>query len=199
MSLQLLLFYSRCHSTIDDKLQSYIIAFSLESCRRSASRMTTPVYVLQHNAIANYASIKLISLLVHINVGRRSSHQPIAAQLAHLHWSSGHDFRLSGVKSRQARETRVRFPDGEHILLFFCYRSVMAMGTFFSWSWWKALAQSFASWWAALRYHNLSQPVRAHLYVRELPQCSYDNAQYFTRGTDTCGDSIRVRIQLALG
>jgi hypothetical protein len=46
------------------------------------------------------------------------AHQPIPAQLAHLHWSSGHDFRLSRVKSRQARETRVRFPDGEHPILF---------------------------------------------------------------------------------
>ena len=46
-------------------------------------------------------------------------HQPIPAQLAHLHWSSGHDFRLSRVKSRQARETGVRFPDGELILLLF--------------------------------------------------------------------------------
>ena len=40
-------------------------------------------------------------------------HIPIPAQLVYLHWSSGHDFRLSRVKSRQARETRVRFPDGE--------------------------------------------------------------------------------------
>jgi hypothetical protein len=48
---------------------------------------------------------------------RKLLHQPIAAQLAYLHWSSGHDFRLSRVISRQARETRVRFPDGE--LLFF--------------------------------------------------------------------------------
>jgi hypothetical protein len=47
------------------------------------------------------------------------SYQPIPDQLAYLHWSSGHDFRLSGVKSRQARETRVRFPDGE---LLFCPR-----------------------------------------------------------------------------
>ena len=44
-------------------------------------------------------------------------HQPIPAQLAYLHWSSGHDFRLSRVKSRQARETGVRFPDGELPLL----------------------------------------------------------------------------------
>jgi hypothetical protein len=45
-------------------------------------------------------------------------HQPIPAQLAYLHWSSGHDFRLSRVKPRQARETRVRFPDGELMFLF---------------------------------------------------------------------------------
>jgi hypothetical protein len=48
-------------------------------------------------------------------------HQPIPAQLAYLHWSSGHDFRLSRVRSRQARETRVRFPDGEHLFLFLSY------------------------------------------------------------------------------
>jgi hypothetical protein len=47
-------------------------------------------------------------------------HEPIPGQLAYLHWSSGHDFRLSGVKSRQARETRVRFPDGEHHVFVFC-------------------------------------------------------------------------------
>jgi hypothetical protein len=52
--------------------------------------------------------------------GENCFHQPIPAQLAHLHWSSGHDFRLSRVKSRQARETRVRFPDGEHTFLYFC-------------------------------------------------------------------------------
>jgi hypothetical protein len=59
---------------------------------------------------------------IHTNLCRKNMkrdgdnyfHQPIPAQLAHLHWSSGHDFRLSRVKSRQARETRVRFPDGEH-------------------------------------------------------------------------------------
>ena len=52
---------------------------------------------------------------------RRISHHvtPIPAQLVHLHWSSGHDFRLSRVTSRQARETRVRFPDGELHFLFF--------------------------------------------------------------------------------
>jgi hypothetical protein len=46
--------------------------------------------------------------------------KPIPAQLAYLHWSSGHDFRLSRVISRQARETRVRFPDGEHHVFAFC-------------------------------------------------------------------------------
>jgi hypothetical protein len=65
-------------------------------------------------------------------------YQPIAAQLAYLHWSSGHDFRLSRVVSRQARETRVRFPDGEHILLFsgiLCIGgSSRANGVSFSWS-----------------------------------------------------------------
>jgi hypothetical protein len=44
--------------------------------------------------------------------------KPIPAQLAYLHWSSGHDFRLSRVKSLQARETRVRFPDGEQNVVF---------------------------------------------------------------------------------
>ena len=53
---------------------------------------------------------------IHCVLAGHSPIKPIPAQLAHLHWSSGHDFRLSRVKSRQARETRVRFPDGE--LLF---------------------------------------------------------------------------------
>jgi hypothetical protein len=57
-------------------------------------------------------------LVVYILSEQDAFHQPIPAQLAHLHWSSGHDFRLSRVKSRQARETRVRFPDGE---LTFCF------------------------------------------------------------------------------
>jgi hypothetical protein len=57
-------------------------------------------------------------------LSRKLLHQPIAAQLAYLHWSSGHDFRLSRVISRQARETRVRFPDGEHLFLFWYDRHV---------------------------------------------------------------------------
>jgi hypothetical protein len=50
----------------------------------------------------------------------------LPAQLAHLHWSSGHDFRLSRVNSRQARETRVRFPDGEHLLFDFSIHRKLA-------------------------------------------------------------------------
>jgi hypothetical protein len=59
--------------------------------------------------------------------GEKCFHQPIPAQLAHLHWSSGHDFRLSRVKSRQARETRVRFPDGELMLLCFFLSIVLSV------------------------------------------------------------------------
>ena len=74
-----------------------------------------PVSVLY----GDYATCPLVHRWYIDDVALTSRHQPIPAQLAHLHWSSGHDFRLSGVKSRQARETGVRFPDGELILLLF--------------------------------------------------------------------------------
>jgi hypothetical protein len=47
-------------------------------------------------------------------------HEPMTLHLliAHLCWSSGHDFRLSKDPwiLNKPRETRVRFPDREHIL-----------------------------------------------------------------------------------
>ena len=56
----------------------------------------------------------------------KGNHKPIPAKLAHLHWSSGHDFRLSRVcHSRQARETGVRFPDGELPLLSFPFAACL--------------------------------------------------------------------------
>jgi hypothetical protein len=74
----------------------------------------------------------------HIAYDREIRHLPIPAQLVYLHWSSGHDFRLSRVKSRQARETRVRFPDGELHFCLMCYRR-RRIGSF--WSCFTALSR----------------------------------------------------------
>ena len=97
------------------------------STRSCASSPTEP-----DNTLARVGSTSLLAGYIFSAPHTSSCQNQFQLSWPHLHWSSGHDFRLSRVKSRQARETRVRFPDGE--FSFWPFRNVLSlsMGTVFA-------------------------------------------------------------------